>query len=206
MTAKPFDATDPDAFIEHWSGVPGSELSNAQPFVIGLCALLGVPEPHATEARDYMFERPVTFRAGNGATSPGRIDCYRRGCFVLEAKKLKVSPGGTAAPARANMGTAPLTAKEKAICEKGPAAVLDAYGWQNDPEVERSLERLIALNAESAAEEAQGQVRWLRPAFQHPGATQAALPVAAANTRDAPGTPDAAPVAWTTGDGWAEPG
>ena len=38
-----------------------------------------------------MFERPVTLRHGNGATSSGRIDCYRRGHFVLEAKKLKAA-------------------------------------------------------------------------------------------------------------------
>jgi len=36
-----------------------------------------------------MFERPVTFQHGDGSTSPGRIDCYRRGHFVLEAKKFK---------------------------------------------------------------------------------------------------------------------
>jgi hypothetical protein len=33
---------------------------------------------------------------------------------------------------------------------------------------EAILERLVALNAERAAEEARGVVRWLRPAFQHP--------------------------------------
>ena len=36
-----------------------------------------------------MFERPITFRHGDGSTSPGRVDCYRRGAFVLESKKLK---------------------------------------------------------------------------------------------------------------------
>ncbi|MBX9836174.1 MAG: class I SAM-dependent DNA methyltransferase, partial [Burkholderiaceae bacterium] len=54
-----------------------------------LCALLGVDTPHATAAQNYMFERPVTFFYGDGSTSAGRIDCYRRGCFVLEAKKLR---------------------------------------------------------------------------------------------------------------------
>jgi hypothetical protein len=43
-----------------------------------------------------MFERPVTFRHGDGGSSAGRIDCYKRGCFVLEAKKIKVGAGGTA--------------------------------------------------------------------------------------------------------------
>ena len=36
-----------------------------------------------------MFERPVTFAHGDGSTSAGRIDCYRRGHFILEAKKQK---------------------------------------------------------------------------------------------------------------------
>ena len=35
------------------------------------------------------------------------------------------------------------------------------------------LERLVALNAERAAEEARGLVRWLRPDYQNPGATAA---------------------------------
>src|SRR6185312_47227 len=38
---------------------------------------------------------------------------------------------------------------------------------------EAILERLVALNAERAAEEARGLVRWLRPAFQHPTAQAA---------------------------------
>lgn len=35
---------------------------------------------------------------------------------------------------------------------------------------EAILERLVALNAERAAEEARGHVRWLRPDFQNPAA------------------------------------
>lgn len=43
-----------------------------------------------------MFERPAGFRYGDGSSSPGRIDCCKRGHFVLEAKQLKVGAGGTA--------------------------------------------------------------------------------------------------------------
>jgi len=57
---------------------------------------------------------------------------------------------------------------------------------------EAILERLVALNAERAAEEARGLVRWLRPEFQHP--TAQAVPeqaeLAATETDD----PTAAPV------------
>lgn len=34
---------------------------------------------HAAADEAYMFERPVTFKLGDGSSSPGRIDCYRRG-------------------------------------------------------------------------------------------------------------------------------
>jgi hypothetical protein len=56
------------------------------------------------------------------------------------------------------------------------AAVFDAYGWSHALTDEEILERLVRLNAERAAEERAGLVRYLRPAFQRPaGATQAAL-------------------------------
>ncbi len=77
------------AFIQRWQHNTASELATAQSFVMDLCDLLGVTKPHPTPEQDYMFERPVTFAHGDGSTSSGRIDCYRRGHFVLEAKKLK---------------------------------------------------------------------------------------------------------------------
>lgn len=80
-----------EEFIGRWKGVDASELATAQSFVLDFCDALGVPKPHPTPAQDYMFERPVTFAHGDGSTSPGRIDCYRRGHFVLEAKKLKAA-------------------------------------------------------------------------------------------------------------------
>lgn len=93
------------------------------------------------------------------------------------------------------------------------AAVLAAYGWsdllprlriahgndaptdgQTREDARRAfddaiLERLVALNAERAAEEARGHIRWLRPDFQNPAA-RAAQPeqgriLAAANEQDA---------------------
>jgi len=78
-----------EAFIKRWQRVTASELATAQSFVMDFCELLGVAKPHPTPEQDYMFERPVTFAHGDGSSSAGRIDCYRRGNFVLEAKKLK---------------------------------------------------------------------------------------------------------------------
>lgn len=47
-------------------------------------------------------------------------------------------------------------------------ATADAYGWPHDLSDEQVLERLVALNAQRAAEEAAGHVRWLRPGYQIP--------------------------------------
>ncbi|MGE8140914.1 DNA methyltransferase [Novosphingobium sp. NPDC080210] len=86
------DAADSIAeFIEHWRKTGGSELANTQSFVNGLCHLLGVDPPRGSLAddahNDYVFERRVFQDNGDGTTSFGRIDCYKRGCFILEAKQ-----------------------------------------------------------------------------------------------------------------------
>ena len=49
------------------------------------------------------------------------------------------------------------------------AAVAAAYGFPSDLSDAEILTRLTALNAARAAEEATGTIRWLRPAYQHPG-------------------------------------
>ena len=83
----------PQDFINRWQHASGSELANAQSFVRELAELLGEPPPNParedTRDNDYVFERRVIFHHGDGSTAEGRIDCYKRGHFVLEAKKLK---------------------------------------------------------------------------------------------------------------------
>jgi hypothetical protein len=78
-------------FIAHWRETGGSELANTQSFINGLCALIGVPAPHGSRTddafNDYVFERRVFQDNGDGTTSFGRIDAYRKGCFILEAKQ-----------------------------------------------------------------------------------------------------------------------
>ncbi|WP_265571059.1 class I SAM-dependent DNA methyltransferase [Sphingomicrobium nitratireducens] len=80
-----------NAFIAQWRETGGSEIANTQSFINGLCNLLNVPSPDgsmADDARnDYVFERGVFQDNGDGTQSFGRIDCYKRGCFVLEAKQ-----------------------------------------------------------------------------------------------------------------------
>jgi hypothetical protein len=87
---------DPESFIVRWQHADGSELANAQRFTRELRELLEVPAPDPARAdtaeNAYVYERRVIFRHGDGSTSEGRIDCYRRGAFVLEAKKLRQGP------------------------------------------------------------------------------------------------------------------
>ncbi|MFY7940972.1 MAG: type IIL restriction-modification enzyme MmeI, partial [Burkholderiaceae bacterium] len=78
-----------EKFIQRWHQAAGSELATAQSFVIELCELLGVERPHATADQDYMFERPLKEGHSDGSESDRRVDCYKRGHFILEAKKLK---------------------------------------------------------------------------------------------------------------------
>lgn len=80
-----------DAFIKHWRPTGGSELANTHSFINELCHLIGVPAPAGSRAddahNDYVFERRVFQENGDGSASFGRIDCYKRNCFVLEAKQ-----------------------------------------------------------------------------------------------------------------------
>lgn len=82
----------------------------------------------------------------------------------------------------------PLTDAERAIHVDGLVAILrqlhdeldqavaDAYGWPADLSTTQILERLVTLNRERSAEEAQGQIRWLRPDYQNPeGAVQTTI-------------------------------
>ncbi|WP_370638355.1 hypothetical protein [Aurantimonas sp. VKM B-3413] len=56
----------------------------------------------------------------------------------------------------------------KELHETIDALTAEAYGWPADLSDDEILERLVALNAERAREEAQGHVRWLRPDYQIP--------------------------------------
>lgn len=79
-----------DEFIERWKPSSGSEMANFQTFANELTDLLEVERPKVSDAEgdylDYRFERPVTF-THTGRNSRGRIDLYKSGCFVLEAKQ-----------------------------------------------------------------------------------------------------------------------
>ncbi len=90
-----------ERFISRWQAAGGNERANYQLFIGELCEVLDLPRPDPArdDTRDnaYVFERRVRFRHGDGSESHGFIDCYKRGAFVLEAKKIKakvVNGGG----------------------------------------------------------------------------------------------------------------
>jgi hypothetical protein len=108
--------------------------------------------------------------------------------------------------ARLRCGQA-LTEKERVIHDHGlvailreihddlDAAVLAAYGWPRDIDIDGILWNLVALNAERAAEERRNVIRWLRPEFQQPGAAAAQTLSLGLNVV-APEEIDVAPAKW----------
>jgi hypothetical protein len=77
-----------EKFIQRWEVSTASERATSQSFIIELCELLDVPRPHATADRDYMFERALKEAHADGHESDRYVDCYKRGHFILEAKKV----------------------------------------------------------------------------------------------------------------------
>ena len=82
-----------ESFLERWEGATGSEQANSQLFLAELCQALDLeaPDPASRTAADnaYVFERHIKQIDPDGSTHLRRIDLYRRGCFVLESKKVK---------------------------------------------------------------------------------------------------------------------
>ncbi len=121
-------AADIDAFIDRWRESGGSELANFQTFAGELCRLLGLPEPEPSlpECRynNYVFERRIDFKHDDGGTTPGRIDLYKRGCFVMEAKQSAKRRAKKAAdPRQTDM------LPEDAMQVKAGPAARGARGW-----------------------------------------------------------------------------
>ena len=127
-------------FITHWSKAEASERANAQPFLIGLAKILGVPEPSNSHADGYTFEFPVKIPTGPDTSTDGRIDLYRRASFVLEAKQfaaLKEEPTELALALDAMAG------KRKAGPLRGSEAWDDAM-WKARGQAERYARNLPA--------------------------------------------------------------
>jgi hypothetical protein len=109
VAAVHFSPLDPSIFIEKWRQSGASERANKDSFLRDLCDLLGVPHPDPatgdSERDQYVFERDAILVHGGDRHTVGKIDLYKQGCFVLEAKqgserdskKLGTARRGTAA-------------------------------------------------------------------------------------------------------------
>jgi len=87
-----------ERLIAKWQGAEGGqERANYALFLAEFCDALDLPRPDpagaTSETNDYVFERAVTFREPDGSTAHGRIDLYKRCCFVLEAKQSRWKGG-----------------------------------------------------------------------------------------------------------------
>lgn len=80
----------------------------------------------------------------------------------------KIRAGAALTPADEDVRQRGLVLILKELHDQIDAATAQAYGWPVDLTDEEILERLVALNAERAREEAAGHVRWLRPDYQIP--------------------------------------
>ncbi|WP_240539997.1 DNA methyltransferase [Salinarimonas soli] len=99
---------DLDAFIARWTaGEGGAERANYQLFLAELCDVLDLPCPDPAEAgrerNDYVFERAVRPRDGDPAAGLKRIDLYKRGCFILEAKQSRLPGHKNAIPGQLSL-------------------------------------------------------------------------------------------------------
>jgi hypothetical protein len=98
MSGTTAAAMTPEEFVGRWGASGAAERANYALFLTELCDLLNIPRPEPTRPDDtenaYVFERAVTFQNGDGTVSAGRIDLYKRSCFVLEAKQGSERPEG----------------------------------------------------------------------------------------------------------------
>ena len=111
-------------FESRWRKSGGAERANYGLFLQDFCDLLGVPRPDPTTdnpAQDaYVLERAVTFDDGGGKQTTGRIDLYKRGCFVLETKQGTITPDEQAAAEKAQLGL-PVEKRRKGHAVRGTA-------------------------------------------------------------------------------------
>src|SRR5262249_4247142 len=140
MTSAPDKPSENlEEFVARWQGQQGGqERANYALFLTELCDVLGLPHPDPAgvdrERNDYVFERVVTRHLDDGDTI-GRIDLYRKGSFVLEAKQSRWKGGE-----KAIAGQSDLFSPEAEILERGKPGAHRAWD-------------VLMINAKRQAEE-----------------------------------------------------
>ena len=152
----------------------------------------------------FPFPDPAPNTRARIADAAERLDAHRKAALARDSRVTMTGMYNVVARLRAG---APLTDKERAVHELAACGVLrdlhdaldalvaEAYGWPWPLPADDVLARLVALHDARVAEEAAGQVRWLRPAYQAPGdaGPAPALDLPAAPAPAAPGTAAADP-------------
>ncbi|MBS3650814.1 class I SAM-dependent DNA methyltransferase [Pseudaminobacter sp. 19-2017] len=112
-----------EALITEAQASGGSELANFQPFILGLCEALGLERPamaqEQNERNDYVFERRVDFKHPDGSRTAGRIDCYRRGHFILEGKQSGKRLGAKVHPSQLDLLPEDATQRKPGQAKRG---------------------------------------------------------------------------------------
>lgn len=114
---------DVAAFIAKWTDCAGgAERGNAALYLVEMLTALGLPTPDPASAEtrhnDYVFERAV--RSGfDSAGQPRRIDLYKRGCFVLEAKQSRWLDKAKAAPFAHHEVASDMDARSRSAAGRG---------------------------------------------------------------------------------------
>lgn len=190
---KPFVFLPSDVGPDHKLYVIASDdafiLGTLSSRIHGVWALVagGTLEDRPTWTNTTCF-RPFPF----AACGPDAKERVRKVAEELDAhrKRVQVEHPGLTLTGMYNVleklrGNEPLSNKEQRIHDEGlvsvlrqlhddlDVAVFDAYGWPQSLTDGEILERLVALNAERAKEEASGFIRWLRPEYQNPSGVQA---------------------------------
>jgi hypothetical protein len=80
-----------ESFVKKWAASGSAERANKDLFLAELCDVLDVPRPNPAtgdaEQDSYVFEREAKKIHEEGPVTLGRIDLYKEGCFILEAKQ-----------------------------------------------------------------------------------------------------------------------
>lgn len=96
---------DVEAFIARWTAREGgAERANYQMYLSEVCDVIGVPRPDPAGSErgfnDYVFERAVRRRQSDTIVASRRIDLYKKGCFILEAKQSRLPGNEKSLPAQ----------------------------------------------------------------------------------------------------------